>query len=255
MLFKLLKYDFRAMWKQFSLVWGAALVLALVNRFTMFRTPSGKIVTHFDALPIILLVVLAAMFVIAVIYVISHFSKGLLGSEGYLMHTLPVRSWELVVSKLICGVVTWVGCGAVSFFVALLMLPTEYHNFFLPFWWDIFQAVAKHMDMVALIVEFCLTVLSAMIQFIAAIYLSIAIGHLAPRHRKLAGVAAFIGLYILLMNVYNRVFSYGFVQDLVNKVNVNAYSSMLTAIATMLIPAALFLAAVCWILEHKLNLE
>ena len=37
MLFKLLKYDFRAMWKQFSLIWGAALVLALVNRFTLFR--------------------------------------------------------------------------------------------------------------------------------------------------------------------------------------------------------------------------
>ena len=42
MLFKLLKYDLRSMWKQLSLVWGAALVLALVNRLThslgfMFR--------------------------------------------------------------------------------------------------------------------------------------------------------------------------------------------------------------------------
>ena len=36
MLFKLLKYDFRAMWKQFSLIWGAALVLAQVNRFSIF---------------------------------------------------------------------------------------------------------------------------------------------------------------------------------------------------------------------------
>ena len=34
MLFKLLKYDFRAMWKQFSLVWGAALALSLVHRMT-----------------------------------------------------------------------------------------------------------------------------------------------------------------------------------------------------------------------------
>ena len=35
----------------------------------------------------------------------------------------------------------------------------------------------------------------------------------------------------------------------------SAYSSMLTAIVAMLIPALAFLAAVCWILEHKLNLE
>lgn len=256
MLFKLLKYDFRAMWKQFSLVWGAALALTLVNRFTMFRAPDNELYARSDMLMFAVIAVLMAMFVIGVIFVINRFSKGLLGSEGYLMHTLPVRPWQLVLSKLICGVVTWVACSGVSFLAALLMLRTEYSGFFMfPLWRDIFVAIGEHPDVVVLIAEFLLMSLSAMIQFIAAIYLSIAIGHLVPRHRKLAGVAAFIGLYILLMNVYNRVFSYGFVQDLVNKVNVNAYSSMLTAIATMLIPAALFLAAVCWILEHKLNLE
>ncbi|MCI8688414.1 MAG: hypothetical protein HFF57_08920, partial [Lawsonibacter sp.] len=36
MLLRLLKYDFRAMWKQFSLIWGAALALALANRFSIF---------------------------------------------------------------------------------------------------------------------------------------------------------------------------------------------------------------------------
>ena len=35
MLGKLLKYDFRAMWKQFSIVWPAALAIALINRFTL----------------------------------------------------------------------------------------------------------------------------------------------------------------------------------------------------------------------------
>ena len=32
---KLLKYDFRSMLKQFAFIWPAALVLALVNRFTV----------------------------------------------------------------------------------------------------------------------------------------------------------------------------------------------------------------------------
>lgn len=256
MLFKLLKYDFRAMWKQFSLVWGAALVLALVNRFIMFRGPDGDIYTKADLLLFALMAFLMAMYVIAVIYVINRFSKGLLGSEGYLMHTLPVRPWELVLSKLICGIVTLVGCGAVSIFVFFLMLPTEYRNFFrFPFWWDIFQAVAEHPDVVVLIAEFCLMLLSAIIQTIAVIYLSLSIGHLFPRHRKLASVAAFIGLYILLMNVYGRVFSATFIQRLMDMATANAYGSMLTASATMLVPAAVFLSAVCWILEHKLNLE
>ena len=32
---KLLKYDFRSMWKQFAFIWPAALALALVNHFTI----------------------------------------------------------------------------------------------------------------------------------------------------------------------------------------------------------------------------
>ena len=257
MLFKLLKYDFRAMWKQFSLIWGAALALALANRFAMFRGPDDKIVTRsgmMDLFLFALMVFLMAMFVLAVIFVISRFSRGLLGGEGYLMFTLPVRPWQLVLSKLICGLVTWVGCCAVSFLVALIMLPTEYRSFFqFPFWADIFQGIIKHPDVLALMAEFCLVILAFIVLLIASMYLAMSIGHLSPRHRRLISVAAFIGLYIL--NAYSRVFSYEFVQSLLDMATVNAYGSMLTASAIMLIPAALFLAAVCWILENKLNLE
>ena len=35
MLWKLLKYDFRAMVKSFAILWPASLVVALVNRFTI----------------------------------------------------------------------------------------------------------------------------------------------------------------------------------------------------------------------------
>lgn len=261
MLFKLLKYDFRAMWKQFSLVWGAALVLALVNRFSIFVDADGRAVhlrdSFVSSVPMFaFMAVIIAMFVIGIIFVINRFSKGLLGDEGYLMHTLPVRSWELVASKLICGAATWVGCSAVSFLSALVMLPLNLSDLLqVPFWSDILRALIKHPDMLVLVAEFLLMSLSAMVQFIAAIYLSIAIGHLFSRHRRLASVAAFIGLYILLMNVYGRVFSATFIQRLMDMATANAYGSMLTASATMLVPAALFLAAVCWILEHKLNLE
>ena len=259
MLLKLLKYDLRAMWKQFSLVWGAALALALVNRFAMFQAPDGKIVTRsgmMDLFLFALMIFLVAMFVLAVVFAVNRFSQGLLGNEGYLMHTLPVRSWELVLSKLICAIVTGVGCFAVSFLVAFIMLPTEYRNFFQPlFWWDIFRGIMKHPDVLALMVEFCLVVLSFLVLFIASMYLAMAVGHLFSRHRRLISVSVFIGLYILITNVYGRIFSVRVVQSLMNMATVNVYGSMLAASAIMLIPAAVFLAVVCWILENKLNLE
>ena len=261
MLFKLLKYDFRAMWKQFSLIWGAALALALANRFSIFwdvddhaiglsdTTTSGITVFAFMS-------VITAMFVIAVIFVVNRFSKGLLGGEGYLMFTLPVRPWELVASKLICGTVTWIGCGVVALLSPFIMAPVNWLELMqFPFWSDILRGIMKHPGTLALMAEFCLVILAFIVLFISVMYLAMAIGHLFSRHRRLISVAAFIGLYILIANVYGRVVSYRFIQSLMNTVNVNAYSSMLTAAAIMLIPAAIFLAAVCWILENKLNLE
>ena len=256
MLLKLLKYDLRAMWKQFSLVWGAALALALVNRFTMFRDLDNNLFTNSEVFMLAFIAVIAAMLVIAVIFVVSRFSKGLLGNEGYLMHTLPVRPWQLVASKLICGVVTWMGCGVVAILSPVLTLPLNLTELFLfPFWPDIFRCILKHPDALVLAAEFCLVILSFIIQLIAVIYLALSVGHLFSRHRKLAGTAAFIGLYILIVNIYNWVFSRKLIQSLVDTASTSAYSSMLTAIAAMLIPALAFLAAVCWILEHKLNLE
>lgn len=257
MLFKLLKYDLRAMWKQFSLVWGAALVLALANRLThslhFIIVGSSNVANLVD---LALTIVFVAMFVISILFVIQHFSKGLLGSEGYLMHTLPVRAWQLVLSKLICAIVTGVGSCVAAFLSVVIMLPADYREFFqLPLWGDIFRGLMKHPDMLALTAEFCLVVLSFIVQTIAVIYLSLSIGHLVPRHRKLAGVAAFIGLYVLMLNVYDRVFSARLIRQLMDVTASNVHGSMLTAIAALLIPAAVFLAAVCWILEHKLNLE
>lgn len=256
MLLKLLKYDFRAMWKQFSLIWGAALVLALVNRFTLFRDTDNSVLSKDGLFMFAFMSVIAAMFVIAVIFVVSRFSKGLLGDEGYLMHTLPVRSWQLVASKLICGIVTWVGCGVVALFSPVLMLPLNLPDLFqLSLWRNLFHGVMKHPDVLALMAEFCLVILAFIVLLIASMYLAMSIGHLFSRHRRLISTAAFIGLYILIANLYDWVFSYQFVQSLVDAALVNAHGSMLTASAVMLVPAAVFLAAVCWILEHKLNLE
>ena len=124
-----------------------------------------------------------------------------------------------------------------------------------PLWRDIFRGIMKHPDMLVLAAEFFLVILSFVVLLIASMYLAMAMGHLFSRHRRLISVASFIGLYILISNVYGRVFSVRVVRSLMNMATVNAYGSMLTAVAIMLIPAAVFLAAVCWILEYKLNLE
>ena len=259
MLFKLLKYDFRAMWKQFALIWGAALALALVNRFSIFLNADGH-ETHFrsaslSAVPVFAFTAaLIAMFVISVIFVIQRFSKGLLGDEGYLMHTLPVRPWELVASKLICGIVTWVLSGMVALLSPVLMIPLNLSDLLQFPWVKLLLGILKHPDTILLMMGFCLLVISYIALFISVMYLSIAIGHLVSRHRKLICTAAFIGLYIVLLNFYARISSIALVRWLMD-LNTTGAGAMFKCSAFVLVPALALLAAVCWILENKLNLE
>ena len=256
MLFKLLKYDFRAMWKQFSLVWGAALVLALSNRFALFRGMGKTLITNSGLFAFAVCCVIMAMFIISISFVIDRFSKGLLGNEGYLMHTLPVRPWELVLSKLVCGTVTWIISGLVAFGALFFMVDTDWSFFFdFELWNNIFRGLSQNPDVLLMMLELGVMLIAAIFLSIAVIYLAASIGHLCSRHHRLASVAAFIGLYIIQVNFYARFFSWGPAQSLIDWVNSNVHGAMFTVTVSMLVPAALFLAAVCWILEHKLNLE
>ena len=130
MLWKLLKYDFRAMVKSFAILWPASLVVALVNRFTIpFDQPLDN-----ELLAVVTMVaffsVLFAMCVAVLIFIVQRFYKGLLGDEGYLMHTLPVRTWQLVASKLICALVTSVVSIAVAILAIIILFPIKWETVF-----------------------------------------------------------------------------------------------------------------------------
>lgn len=164
MLGKLLKYDFRSMGKQFAYVWPAVLVLALVNRFTLgsalyqgssdigvpgqlalvnrftlgntlYQVSSDIGVPGQLASGLIFFLywaIIMAMMVLTLVFVIQRFFKGLLGDEGYLMHTLPVKPWQLIFSKLICSIVTFIVSvlvGLLSIFIVIPFSTTDMLNF------------------------------------------------------------------------------------------------------------------------------
>ena len=78
---RLVKYDFRSMFKQFGFIWPAALLLALVNHFTLFGLNSTSTVGETTAgmAMLVYVAILMAMFIITMIFVIQRFFKGLLG--------------------------------------------------------------------------------------------------------------------------------------------------------------------------------
>lgn len=268
MLRKLLKYDFRSMWKQFSIVWPAALALGLLNRFLLFKPmndgkwmPESNGVRALGGIAMtVFMGVMLAMFVLSVVYVIRRFYQGLLGREGYLMHTLPVKTWQLVASKLICAATVTAANVAVAGLAMLLMVPLSWSDLFVPGIWDMLRSgFAQHPEIPLYLLEFFLLVLTGLIFVVTQVYLSMAIGHLFSKHRVPASVAAYFVLQSLLSATGTAlsVSLHGLtpVVQLVRVLGSSTHLSLLSVTAAMAVPAALFFWGACYILKHHLNLE
>ena len=207
---KLLKYDFRSMWKQFAFIWPAALVLAVVNRFTLDGLDSSSSVgeTTAGVAMLVYVAILMAMFIVAVIFTIQRFYRGLLGDEGYLMHTLPVKPWQLVASKLICAVVTTAANVAVAILSMLLIIPWSHEDVREVF--EAFRYLFSHWniqatEMTVAVLEFVLCTLVSLAVGYLHLYLAMALGHLFNKNRIAMSVAAFIALQVVVSILGNMI--------------------------------------------------
>lgn len=258
MLFKLLKYDFRSMWKTFSLVWAACLVLALVNRFTLpFEGKTNVTIGPGDGIlafitGLVFFGVLFAMFVAVMIFVIQRFYKGLLGDEGYLMNTLPVPTWQLVLSKLVCAVFVSIASMVVTFLACLLLVPIRWDRVFsMAFFQALWEGLFGRPDALLYLFEMCVMVALGLALLTLMVYLAMAIGQLFS-HRIVMSVVAFIGLDILAslyLDLTNELELVGLVSRL------GEHAGLWMANAMILLPAAVLFLATSWLLKHRLNLE
>lgn len=275
MLGKLLKYDFRSMLKQFALVWPAALVLGLINRFTIkhFVTSStlaGEIVS--GSAMLVYVFILISMFILSVIFMIQRFYKGLLRDEGYLMHTLPVRPWQLITAKLLCAMTVVIISFLVAVLSGLLIFPLEWQDYLGAFraFWDSVRAVSQFYlgQTILVFVEFLLFLLLNMASRFLQMYQSMAIGHLFGKNRILMSVVAFMaidtamGVVTSLMGV--GVFSTGLLDKVANSMTAADSASAIfgvmhgvlwIGIGYAAVWTAVFFLGTNYILKRKLNLE
>lgn len=251
MLGKLLKYDFRSMWKQFALVWPAALVLGLINRFAIPWTQGGDGDGGIMAVTAVMLLVavLMIMGVLSLMFIVGRFYKGLLGSEGYLMNTLPVRPWQLIASKLICAVVVIVVSSAAAFLALVLMMPINWGVVFTDGWIGVL--IGKMIDQPVgflRLAEMVLILLGTLAVMVLTLYAAMAAGHLFRKHRAAMSVVAFLVIDIVISNLIT-----GF-DILVGKVPNFQLVVWLTILGEVLVSAALFAVAER-VLSRRLNLE
>lgn len=262
---KLLKYDFRSMFKQFAFIWPAALVLALVNHFTLNSFVTSASDTRQTVSGVAMLVyvaILIAMFIIAVVFIIQRFYKGLLGDEGYLMHTLPVKPWQLISSKLLCAVVATFISVVVAILSIFVIFPWGREDFQQLF--DGLKYLFSHWDknatgVVVSILEGVLLMLVSLAAGYLQLYLSMAVGHLFNKNRVAMSVIAFIAVNAVISMVMGFLPDFDVIFDFVfdpNLQGIDLFSrGVWLVIAWEAVISAIFFAGTNFILQKKLNLE
>ena len=214
MLRKLLKYELLSTSRVFGLSYVVLLAsAALVRLLTEIAYRQSEIMEQMDLLPIPLADIFAglsaflyfgvivAVCVVTLIFILQRFYKNLLTGEGYLMHTLPVTTHQLLMSKLIAAVV-WTMASSVAVLLSLYLLvatPQLTMGLLAEFTLAC-QAFQQeiHFPFLLLCLEFAVVLLVAAAGSILEIYASIMLGHQAPKYRIALAVVAYFAIQMIL---------------------------------------------------------
>ncbi|GAA6505924.1 hypothetical protein K350107B32_23170 [Agathobaculum butyriciproducens] len=260
---KLLKYEWKACARTCLPLYGVLILMSLISRILYVIPKNASLDFMLPAISSMLYMgVMMAAFVVTAVILIQRFYKNLLGSEGYLMFTLPVTVTQHLLSKTIIAVVMIALSGIAAFLSIGIFADMSFGTLFV----DMIKGVARSGGLLFGLELLVLAVLgiAGMALFL---YMCIALGHLASRHRLLMSIVWYVVLstalqvlmLMVMMGVGNAV-PEPFV-DLM-KVWWSGITPM-GAVHLMLrfcCVAALIGDAVCflvtrWILTHKLNLE
>ncbi|WP_244834178.1 ABC transporter permease [Clostridium sp. BJN0001] len=275
MLKNLIKYEFKATGRLLIPAYIALIVLAFLNKFLISYQLVESIMHSYTA--IIQVITMSAYvgtmvttIVITLLIIIQRFYKNLLGNQGYLMNTLPVKTWHNITAKLIVSSIWTIASGFVAIISVLLMFSN-----FSDFGWHVrnfFTSVSYALEEVYLhvginmffyfaeaLILFIIVVASSILR----IYSAIAIGHLVS-HKIIASFGAYIGLgfifYIYLfisqiIGIFDENISDNISIFIKNNPNTSAHIILWGIILAIGIVTAIYWIITNYILKNKLNLE
>ena len=228
MLSKLIKYEFKATARKMLPLMAAVVALAALSGVSVMMLDKaedyGFLTAVFVATLMAFFVCIFAVCVMAFVVMIQRFYNNLLGSEGYMMFTLPVSVDALVWAKLIVSFV-WFLATAVTCVLAMIVLMTVSANF--AFTGEelryVMQGVKDILNNVGAgnIIGYILASVSTCLHF----YLAMAIGQCFANRRGMWSVLAFFAIAIVVSVLT------GFVLGVINRTGIDPIDtgSMLTA--------------------------
>lgn len=201
-------------------------------------------------------------YVMTYVFIIYDFYKTMVGNQGYLTHTLPVKTRTIINSKLI-NALFWQCVAGLMIFLSLLLLVmghvSTYH--FQTFLIEFYEILQIPFSIYMLLIILCLIAgcLSSQLMF----YASIAIGHLSNKNKLMCAILSYLGIYTMIQIISTIVavgfifiisFSFGSIS-----INPEPFTFLLLlmslALIISIISSCILYYITNFILSKKLNLE
>ena len=266
MLGKLLKYEIRATARTFLPLYGLILLLAMINRAFLSITVGYMNIWRFISMTVYVVLIIG-LFVMTLVVTIQRFYKNLLGDEGYLSFTLPVKTHSHIDSKMIVtllwAVLSILVAAASVFLIAADESTLTWFSQACAGLAELYGRYGLHAHLI--VFESLVLCVVGFLSGVLQIYASIAVGNLAGRHKQLAGFGAYIAFGVVIQ-IFSSVLANSFGGTISAYFRSFHYSAdyyppapVELALLGLILYTAVFFAAFYlltdWMLSRKLNLE
>ena len=205
MLRKLISHEWKATYKMMVILNVYLVIITLLGHLMLslhiLDNPSEAMSAIIALLICGYVLSLFSVSIAATIYIISRFYKNLYTDEGYLMHTLPVKPWELILSKGILAFLWFLVTSTIITGSALLLISSAASDFVLSdIWNEIASAGAKYLNLTpgAIIFLAVSFILISTVQGTFMFYASVSLGQLFKTHKILGSIVFYVIIYSII---------------------------------------------------------
>lgn len=272
MLGKLFKHEMKTTSTIFLPLFIGFIVITLLCKITFessmtFLSGNNNLLSFITILFFVLyFIYVIALFVVTAVFIVLRFYKSMVGEQGYLTNTLPVKTKALIHSKLLTSLI-WEISAIILLLLSFLVFIMGHISM------DDINMIIKEINlnfgpyMVYVRLSTILIVFLCILSLFYAplmLYASIAIGHLFRKQRILLSVVAYFAMYIIIQIVqggYVLFSSFGYIQNMETSLetteslanmlqNYLMYDAIIYVIFTVI-----FYLITCYVFQKKLNLD
>lgn len=260
MLGKIIKYDFISMKKDLLPIYIVEICFAILYRVFFEIGKNIEVIKIVSTMILFLFVItMIASFIYTFFVAIKRYYNNMLKDEGYLTHTLPVKKWKLLLSKIIVSAIFLCIVIAITIFVLLIAFYEE----------GIFDIIKYYIDSMKeelgnkMIIYLPIMLALGYMNYIIMVYFGLTLGF-TQNNNKIGYSVLFTFVAYTVSQVINSVLFILLVlinPDLLNCINsvdmTKKYVDQILVVAlvtSILIPTA-YSFVINYVLNKKLNLE